>query len=174
MKKHQLGTALEVLGNCLCLPSTCCSLGITFASIWGIIETTSNMSFWQSAFFAMYLVIISSSLICTGEYIFIKSAHSSTLLNVFGDKTLSNVKKAERILHHIGIAFLSLTCVFNLFFARTIWNGDGHGLAGTWLATAGGTPIIISFIAMIPVCIQRGVWKLLLKKTGKWDYGPYE
>ena len=164
VKAHRLGTVLEVLGNCLCLLSAACSICITFASILGIVEKAANNLFWRLTFLLMYLATILCSLICAGEYIILKLAHSSTLLNVFENKVLSNIKKAERVLQHTGIVCLNLIFVFNLLFARIIWNGDGHGLAGTWLYSAGSTPIIISFIAMIPVCIQNAAWKVLLKK----------
>ena len=174
VKAHRLGTTLEVLGNCLCLFSSACSIGITFASVMGIVERASSKPFWRLTFLIICLAIVISSLICTGEYISIKLAQSSTLVNIFEDKALSNIKKAERVLQHTGIVWLNLILVFNLFFARIIWNGDGHGLAGTWLYSAGSAPIIISFIAMLPVCIQNAAWKVLLKKTGMWSYGPYE
>ena len=173
VKAHWLGTALEILGKCLCLFSATCSIGITLASILGIVEKAENRPFWQLTFLIMFAGMILSSVICTGEYIVIRLARSSALLDVFSGKTLSNIKRTESVLRHTGVVWLNLLFVFNLFFARIIWNGDGHGLAGTWLFAAGSTPIMLSLLAMIPVCIQSAAWKVLLKKAGMWSDGPY-
>ena len=174
VKAHWLGTALEILGKCLCLFSAACSIGITLASVLGIVEKTANRPFWQLTFLIMFAGMILSSVICTGEYIVLKLAHRSALLDVFAGKTLANIKKAGSVLRHTGIVWLNLLFLFNLFFARIIWNGDGHGSAGTWLWAAGGTPIMISLTAMLPVCIQSAAWKVLLKKTGMWSDSPYQ
>lgn len=171
---QRLGIALKILGNCLCLSSAACSASITLASILGIVEKTSSKHIMELAFLIMYLVIALGSILCVGEYIVIKQTHSSMLLKLFDNRALSTIKNTDRIWRHTGIILLNMTFVVNMIFARFILGGDGHGLAGTWRFKAAGTPVIISFIAMIPVSIQSATWKMLLKKTGKWSDGPYE
>ena len=173
MKAQRLGTGLELLGHVFCLLSALCSVGITCASVLGIIAREENRPLAERAFFVMYVVILLSGLFCAGEYLWFKRADRSALCRMFSDQTRS-IQKADRVLRDTGIVWLQLIFLLNLFFAGFIWGGDGHGLAGTWLFKAAGHPILISFLAMAPIRIQGAAWRQLLKQTGNWSGGPYE
>lgn len=174
LQDQRFGVLWKILGDLFCLFPALCSAGITVASILGVFKKPSDRHLVQLVFLVVYAVIVWSSLACIGEYIGIKWIRRSTLLHLFDDNTLTLIQKTYRILEHTTLVWLGLVVLVNMLLARIIWGGDGHGLAGTWLFDAGGTPIIISFLAVIPVRIQIAVWKLLLKRTGKWRDGPYE
>lgn len=169
-----IGVFIEMLSGCLCLISVATPVAITIASVWGVIEKTSNQGLWRMIFLIIYLGMIIISIFFIGEYAFVSRVYKPTLLQIFSENALSRLLKSKKILDNHGLTLLSLIAGFNMVFAIVIWNGDGHGLQGTWLFTAGGAPIGISLSAMVPINIQRKIWKVVAEKVGKSIDGPYD
>lgn len=175
MKKgiNLFGGFIEIMSSCLCLIAITAPVAITITSLLGVIEKTQKQDFWRIVFFAVFFGLFIISICFAVEYAFISCCGKATLHQLFSENTLPRLLRIAVILDH-GLPLLTLITGINMIFAMIIWKGDGHGLHGTWLFTAGGTPIGISLIAMIPLTIQRKALELASKKMGKSKSSSYD
>lgn len=169
----RVGEPIETISYYLCLIMIAASLFITVVSVLGLIQNTQNQAFWRMIFATIYVTVIIISIFCIGQYMFFSKLHKDKLFELFSENALL------RLIRHIsklssGRTLQTLILGFNMAFAFIIWNGDGHSLGGTWLFTAGGTPIGISLAAMVPISIQRKVCKIISVKTGILNCEPYD
>ncbi len=165
---------LERATGCLCLISIAIAVVITTLSALGLIKNTPNQPFWRKTFFVLFLVLFLVSVICACAYAFVRLSQPATIHQIFDAKALLRIQKAERFLRLDVIPSFTLILGIDMVLAIAIWGGGGHNLHGTWLFTAGGTPIGIYFAALLPLGIQRETWRVLLVKANQWADGPYE
>lgn len=70
------------------------------------------------------------------------------------------------------VGVLEVVIVFNMLFARFIWQGDGHSVSDNWVFDAGVRPIQFALVCALLAGFQRKVWNIIGEKTGQLKKSP--
>ena len=153
----------------MCLALAVIPLSITLFSVLGAIKT-GNPVLWRRVFAAVFAVLCIIALLSAGMYLFAARSKKPLLCALFsGYRLLRYINVLNWEVGALGIIF-----VFNLFFARIIWQGDGHKLFGSWVFDAGMRPIQFALACVLLAGLQRKVWKIIGEKTGQLKKSPYD
>ena len=153
----------------MCLALAVIPLSITLFSVPGAIKT-GNPALWRKVFVAVFAVLCIMPLLSAGMYLFAARSRKSLLCALFGGcRLLRYLNVLNWEVGALGIIF-----VFNLFFARIIWQGDGHTVSDNWVFNAGVRPIQFALVCALLAGLQRQMWHVIGKKTGQLKKSPYD
>lgn len=120
-------------------------------------------------FAAVFAALCIIALLSAGMYLFAARSKKSLLCALFS---------GYRLLRYISVlnwevGALEVVIVFNMLFARFIWQGDGHNVSDR-VFDAGVRPIQFALVCALLAALQRKVWNIIGEKTGQLKKSPYD
>ena len=152
----------SLINDFLCLALLISTAGITALSAFRVIENTAAQAEWRTIFYLVGLVGALAILIGGIQYIILSHNAKRSLLTLKHPALVSIFERKRKITPGVA-TFLRMTIIFNSADSYLIWEGGGHGLAGTWKFTAGSAPIVLSFIAMLAIAMQAKILKKMAR-----------
>ena len=159
----------RLLSGLMCLALAVISLSITLFSVLGAIKT-GNPVLWRRVFAAVFAALCIIALLSAGMYLFAARSKKSLLCALFSGCRLPRYISVL----NWEVGALEVVIVFNMLFARFIWQGDGHSVSDNWVFDAGVRPIQFALVCALLAGLQRKVWNIIGEKTGQLKKSPYD